>query len=232
MWRPQNSASWLKWQVVTYPVLILAVAPKVKAEESYLFSLPQFVGTEKIKYSSSWDTKTTGCVALGLITAEVIHLFLIISKRMTESRYCCPMQAMTGCADGGVIPLISQLCTRSTWAASLSACFASSAECHNTMKKTLVILQERYVLRKTFLYLKQVIITSFLNPFKFLQPDHPLTYITHCMNTADNNNILLNFQLLFTWFFNSNYKTNEMTLLEMTENFTFKFLNIHIKLLV
>lgn len=78
--------------------------------------------------------------------AEAIHLFFSISERMTESRYWCPMQAMNGYADGGVIPLISKLCTRWTWAASLSACFASSAEYHNTVKKTLVVLQKRYVL--------------------------------------------------------------------------------------
>ena len=67
--------------------------------------------------------------------AEAIYLFFSISKRMTESRHWCPMQAMNGYADGCVIPLISKLCTGWTRATSLSACFASSAEYYRVIEK-------------------------------------------------------------------------------------------------
>ena len=114
--------------------------------------------------------------------AEDIYLFFSTTKRMTGSRYWCPMQAMNGYANGGVIPLISKLCTRWKWAASLTVCFASSAEYYNIVKKTLVVLQKRYVLRETLLYLKTSHNHFFSNPLKFLQPDHPVTYIPHCIN--------------------------------------------------
>ena len=159
-------------------------------EESCLLPPPQCVETETIKYLSSRNTNTTGCITLSLIMAEAIHLFFSISKRMTGSRYWCPMQAMNGYADVGVIPLISKLCNRWTRATSSSSCFASSAEYHNTVKKTLVVLQKRYVLRKTLLYLETVHSHFLSNPLNFLQPDHPVTYITHCINTADGNKVL------------------------------------------
>jgi hypothetical protein len=95
------------------------------------------------------------------------------------------MQAMNTYADGGVVPLVPKLCTRWTWAASLSACFASGEECHNPVNKTLAGLHKRYVLRKTS-YLTTGENHFLSNPLKFLQTDHQLTYFSHCIYTADD----------------------------------------------
>jgi hypothetical protein len=76
-----------------------------------------------------------------------------------------------------------------------------SAEYHNTVKKTLVVLLKRYELRKLLLYLKTGHNHFLSNPLKFLQPDHPLTYITHCINSADGNKILLTISITFYMIF-------------------------------
>lgn len=102
--------------------------------------------------------------------ADTLHLFFSISKLMTVSRQWCPMRAMNGYADGVVIPLISKLCTGWTRTASLSACFAGSAEYHITVKRTLVVLKKQYVLRKALLYLKTGQNHFLSNPLKFIQP--------------------------------------------------------------
>jgi hypothetical protein len=139
------------------------------------------------------------------------------------------MQAMNTYADGGVVPLVPKLCTGWTWASSLSACFAPCEEYLNPVNKTLAVLQKRYVLRKALSYLTTGQNHLLPNSLNFLQPDHQLTYFTHCINTADDK-ILLQFSITLYIIFELDLKNKEMTLLKMTENFTLQFLNIHIKL--